>query len=157
MPTPLDLSAIDAPAPPSAFYYDKAVEPSSPAEPVGGKGRGLNPILTFGPALAGLADAYTTRQNIRAGASEGDPLMRPFAYSNAIYPVEVGAGLLAGLGGGALAKKGHRTAGTILSGAVLIPMASGAILNLLRGKDHRAATAPATSRGWMEERMRNGW
>jgi hypothetical protein len=45
--------------------------------------------LLLGFALHGAAafDAYTTRQAIREGHRELDPLMRPFARSDAIYPV----------------------------------------------------------------------
>ena len=40
-------------------------------------------------------DAYSTRQAISRGAVEGDPLMRPFAHSPAIYAaLQVGPVLL---------------------------------------------------------------
>ncbi len=52
--------------------------------------------LILGLAQHGAAafDAYTTRQAIGRGCSEGDPLMRPFARSAAIYPaIQVGPAL----------------------------------------------------------------
>jgi len=42
-------------------------------------------ILTIVQHSAATFDAYSTRQAVSAGASEADPLMRPFAQSPAIY------------------------------------------------------------------------
>jgi hypothetical protein len=41
--------------------------------------------LTIAMHGAAAFDAYSTRQAIGRGAVEDDPLMRPFAYSPAIY------------------------------------------------------------------------
>ena len=42
-------------------------------------------ILTIVQHSAATFDAYSTRQAVSSGASEADPLMRPFAQSPAIY------------------------------------------------------------------------
>jgi len=42
-------------------------------------------ILTIVQHSAATFDAYSTRQAVSAGATEADPLMRPFAQSPAIY------------------------------------------------------------------------
>lgn len=139
MPITIPEALLDAP--PEAFMPLASAVASRSAVPAGfdgdseAKRRGLNWPLKYGPALAGLGDAYTTRQNIRHGASEWNPAMRPFAGNDALYGVETGLGLAAGLGGDALAKHGHRTLGTLLAGSVLVPMASGAVLNLIRAHE----------------------
>ncbi len=43
-------------------------------------------LLAFAQHGAATLDAYTTRQAIREGHYELDPLMRPFAHSAAVYP-----------------------------------------------------------------------
>lgn len=42
-------------------------------------------VLTLAEHAAASFDAYSTRQAISRGAVEDDPLMRPFAHSDAIY------------------------------------------------------------------------
>lgn len=42
-------------------------------------------LLSLAQHSAAAFDAYTTRQAISRGAAEGDPLMRPFAGSPALY------------------------------------------------------------------------
>ena len=51
-------------------------------------------ILSIVQHSAATFDAYSTRQAVSAGASEADPLMRPFAQSPAIYVAIQGGPLI---------------------------------------------------------------
>jgi hypothetical protein len=52
-------------------------------------------ILSAGQHGAAALDAYSTRRAITRGASEADPLMRPFVHSSAIYvAIQVGPAML---------------------------------------------------------------
>ena len=89
---------------------------------------GLNPALKYGPIVAQLADAYTTRRAIKAGGHEGNSAMEPFANNEAVlYASKALLGLGTGLLADHLAKSGHKTLGKILSGlSIAVPLGAAA-------------------------------
>ncbi len=74
---------------------DAAIEPGFPNAPVKPAGRAMEETkrdktiwmtLIVGGHSAAVFDAYTTRRAVSGGyGTESDPLLRPFAQSNAMY------------------------------------------------------------------------
>lgn len=85
---------------------------------------GLHPALKWGPAFAELADAITTRQALHQGGREANPILEPFADNDPLFfATKVGTGILAGLLGDHLAKRGHPGWGKFVSGIhIAVPL-----------------------------------
>jgi hypothetical protein len=72
-----------------AAMIKPAAAPVEAPQPVGKRDHNVGSFYALSVASHSAAgfDAWTTRRNIRAGAVELNPMLQPFANSNAIYPV----------------------------------------------------------------------
>lgn len=79
--------------------------------------KGLNPLLLVAPAAAQAFDAYSTRQALKAGGREGNPVMAGIASNPvALYGTKFLFAAGTAAAAQALAKSGHRTLGKIVAG-----------------------------------------
>jgi hypothetical protein len=86
-------------------------------------------ILTIVQHSAATFDAYSTRQAVSAGASEADPLMRPFAQSPAIYFAIQGGPIILDYA----ARRMQRSSNTLLRRTWWIPQSASTGLFLFSG------------------------
>lgn len=80
-----------------------------------------------GPAAASLFDAWATRDAMKRGGVEANPIMAGLAENEvALYGTKLGTGILAGIAADRLAKAGHPNWGRFVSGLnIAIPLGAG--------------------------------
>ncbi len=86
--------------------------------------RGAGPLMTWGPAVAGLADAVSTKYALSQGGEEMNPLLAPFVDNDlAFYATKLGTGLLAGHIANKLAKSGHKNMAKVVGSlGIAVPL-----------------------------------
>ena len=72
---------------PEPVIRPSAPTPATPAEETHNPNRRQWLVLSMTAHTAAGFDAWTTRHNVNAGMQEMNPVLRPFAGSNALYPV----------------------------------------------------------------------
>jgi len=98
--------------------------------------RGLNPLLIIAPIGAQAFDAYSTKQALKAGGKEGNPVIAPLTEGAdwKLYAPKMAGGLLIGVAADQLARHGHRNAAKVISAInITVPIGVG-ISNMSKAK-----------------------
>lgn len=110
---------------------DKAVAKAKPKDK-----RGLNPLLIIAPVGAQAFDAYSTKQALKAGGREGNPVIAPLTNGSdwKLYAPKMAGGFLIGLAADQIARHGHRNAAKVISAiSITVPIGVG-ISNMTKAK-----------------------